>query len=380
MKLTDSIADKNSVSYARKLPDKSTKSRLSFADGLRGIAALWVVFFHMAGGHHIETLKSILPSMLYKIFFSWGDLGVAIFFVLSGFVMALTAYKVKFNLTNSVCFIARRLIRIVPPYYFAIAVTLLLIIIKTKALNLVYIAPSIKDLMSHAFFLQGVLNTPYINQVYWTLCIEVQFYIVFACLLWVADYIQIKFNIANSRNIVVVIACYMALLWPFDIISTTIWNGGFVGFWYSFLAGVIICWGWLNKGSTLKLAIGYCLILFVAGLIHKSGFILVVAMTASLLLFAGLRERMYTWLNWSWLQFLALISYSLYLLHNPITGASFNITNRLFSTDLTREIVGMSIALVACLVVSYLSFLMIERSSINWSHKITLRKTSILST
>lgn len=352
----------------------SIKSRLSFPDGLRGIAALWVVFFHMAEGHHIEIIKSVLPSVLYTPIFRWGDLGVAIFFVLSGFVMGLTASKVKFNMTNSIYFISRRLIRIIPPYYFAISVALFLIFIKYKALHLIYIAPTISDLLSHAFFLQGLLNTPLINTVYWTLCIEVQFYIVFACLLYLADQVEAKFNLPNTRNIIIIFFCCLSLLWPFKIISTTLWSGGFVGFWYSFLAGVIICWGWLDKGTTLKLAIGYCLILFIAGLMYQSGFILVVAITSAVLLFACLKEKLYSWLSWSWLQFLALISYSLYLLHNPITGASFNITNRLFSTGLIREVAGMSIALVVCLIISYLSFLLIENSSIKWSHKISLKK------
>jgi peptidoglycan/LPS O-acetylase OafA/YrhL len=39
----------------------------------------------------------------------------------------------------------------------------------------------------------------------------------------------------------------------------------------------------------------------------------------------GIAGRLQTGLNWRWLQFLGLISYSLYLIHNLVTGAAFRI-------------------------------------------------------
>lgn len=352
----------------------ANKTRLSFADGLRGLAALWVVLFHLAEGHHIETLKNTLPNFAYNIFFGWGHFGVAIFFVLSGFVMALTAHKVKFNIINAFKFIARRLTRLAPPYYFAIVVALLFLFIKAKALHLSYIAPTFINLLQHTFFVQDFFNTPQINVVFWTLCIEVQFYIAFALIVWLADFFDYKFKTSNARNIAIIATCTFALLWPLKIVSTVFWQGGFIGFWYSFLAGVIICWGWLNKGFLLKAAIAYCVTVLLIGLFYLDNFMLVAAITASLLLYAGLNEKMHTWLNWTFLQWLGLVSYSLYLLHNPITGASVRIAKKIFSDGLFADFFGMFISMSACLVAAYLSFLIVERPSIKWSHQIKLNK------
>jgi len=356
------------------MSEKTKLTRLSFADGLRGIAAVWVVLFHMSEGHHIETIRNALPKYVDRVFFDWGHLGVAIFFVLSGFVMALTSHNVRFNFAISLKFITRRLARLAPPYYFAIAITLTLLYVKSKALHIVYHLPVLNDLINHVFFIQDMLNSPQINTVFWTLCIEVQFYIAFALLVWIADYLQSKYKLANARNISIILACCIALLWPLNVISTSLWSGGFIGFWFSFLAGVIICWGWLNKGVLLKVAIIYCLILLTIGLIKQDDFALVAAITASLLLFAGLNEKMHTWLNLVWLQWLGLISYSLYLLHNPITGASFRIISKKVSGGLMMEIIAMCTTLVTCLLVAYLSFLIIERPSIKWSHQFKLKK------
>lgn len=350
-------------------------ARLSFADGLRGFAALWVVLFHLAEGHHIENIKNLLPKYVFSVIFSWGHLGVAVFFVLSGFVMALTAHKVKFNCTTAFRFIARRLTRLTPPYYFAIAVALFFIFIKSKALHLDYLAPPLSNLIQHVFFVQGIFKTPQINTVFWTLCIEVQFYIVFALLVWFADYLEQKCKISNARNITIITSCFIALLWPLKIVSTTFWEGGFIGFWYSFLAGVIICWAWLNEGFLLKTAIAYCAILLLFGTVYQDSFMLIASMTASLLLFAGQYNKMHTWLNWRFLQWLGLVSYSLYLLHNPITGASVKITKKIFPEGLIADISSLCVAILACLISAYISYLIIERPSTHWSHRIKLKKS-----
>ena len=353
---------------------RNNNARLSFADGLRGLAALWVVLFHLAEGHHIETIKNVIPKLAYNIVFGWGHLGVAVFFVLSGFVMALTAHKVKFNTANACKFIARRLTRLAPPYYFAIIFALIFIFIKSKALHTAYMPPIASDLFKHAFFVQDLFNTPQINVVFWTLCIEVQFYIAFALLVWFADYLQLKYKTVDARGIVIVVFCAIALLWPLELVTNIFWQGGFVGFWYSFLLGVIICWGWLNQGFLRIAAIGYCVILLIIGFIYHADFTIAATITASLLLLAGVVGKMHVWLNWAFLQWLGLVSYSLYLLHNPVTGASVNITKKVFSNGLFADIFSSFIAILACLVAAYLSFLLVERASIEWSHRIKLTK------
>ncbi len=44
-------------------------TRLAFADGIRGLAALWVVFFHASEGGHIDHLKAVLPHWLGRMLF-----------------------------------------------------------------------------------------------------------------------------------------------------------------------------------------------------------------------------------------------------------------------------------------------------------------------
>jgi peptidoglycan/LPS O-acetylase OafA/YrhL len=362
------------------VPENTTlkPQRLCFADGLRGIAALWVVLFHLSEGNHIPAIKSVLPEIFYKVIFDWGHLGVPIFFVLSGFVMALTAQKVLFNPANALKFISRRLVRLAPPYYVAIAVSLTLLLVKSHALNTPYSPPTIGGIVQHLFFVQDIFNTPQINLVFWTLCIEVQFYIAFALLLLAADALQAKNYLANARFKIFGAVLVISFLWPLGILKTALWQGGFIGFWFSYLLGVMVCWAWLNKApnktklSTFTAAA--CGALLMIGAVKHDSFALIAAIAASVMLVAAHKNKMHIWFNWVWLQWLGLISYSLYLLHNPVTGASARIAKKITGISLSGEILAALFTLTICLIVAYLSFLLIERPSIRWSHRFKLSK------
>lgn len=69
--------------------------RFEFIDGLRGLAALSVVLFHL----HVaidHLIPSAFPSYLSQIF-SFGYLGIQIFFVISGFVIAYSLRDIHIN-------------------------------------------------------------------------------------------------------------------------------------------------------------------------------------------------------------------------------------------------------------------------------------------
>jgi peptidoglycan/LPS O-acetylase OafA/YrhL len=88
--------------------------RFKFVDALRGIAAVSVVLFHLKEGKHIPNLYALMPKWLQTLF-DHGVLGVSIFFVLSGFVIAHSLYKQHVTLRLAGRFMLRRSIRLDPP-------------------------------------------------------------------------------------------------------------------------------------------------------------------------------------------------------------------------------------------------------------------------
>ena len=350
------------------LNNKDKKIRLAFADGLRGLAALWVVLFHLAGGNHIDNLVAHIPKLSLVLFYA-GHLGVAIFFVLSGFVMMHIMSPYQVDMRYGGRFLLRRLIRLSPPYYFAIFVAIFFLVLKSKLVGGDVHIPSIREIWIHMLYAQDYAKLPPINMSFWTLGVEVQFYFAFISIMLLADWLRTRFNLLDARLYVLGFSAFISLAWIFDLVHTKFWPGGFIVYWYSFMAGALVSFAISTKkdiDSMMALAIIF--LILIAGLLKSDPFILIVALTSMVLLYASYASKMESWLSWRWLQGLGLISYSLYLLHSPITGASANLVRRFLPMHLSTDLIVMFVAILNCLIAAWLAFIFIEKPSINWSH------------
>ena len=142
---------------------------------LRGISALLVLFHHNFGWYALPVIDSVL-----NLFGNLGHLGVTIFFVISGFVLPLSLKK-GYDLIDFPVFLAKRFVRIEPTYLLSLALALGLLLFKTR------IAPNgepypfeFRQLFAHFLYLIPFTNYDWYNEVYWTLAIEFQFYLIIA--------------------------------------------------------------------------------------------------------------------------------------------------------------------------------------------------------
>jgi peptidoglycan/LPS O-acetylase OafA/YrhL len=108
-----------------KLIEKPSRLRLHYLDGLRGLAALYVVFVHVEPemGTNLPLFWSLFGKTL-----RYGGFAVAIFIALSGYVLMLPVSRSQSgHLAGTlVDYIKRRSRRILPPYYAALLFSLLL--------------------------------------------------------------------------------------------------------------------------------------------------------------------------------------------------------------------------------------------------------------
>lgn len=344
--------------------------RFLFADGLRGLAALWVVLFHLEEGKHIPFLLQALPEWVSHSLFSNGHLGVPVFLVLSGYVMAWTVRKTRLSYKSAANFLMRRLTRLSPPYYFSILFAIVFLVLKALQVKDWSIIPSLSSIAAHALYIEKLFGFKYINSVYWTLWIEIQFYIFFIVVLLLVD--NIKKDVINytARYIVFYIIALFSLLWPLQIFVDPLWPEGFIRFWYCFSAGLMASWTFAMPNRKQELmAVGYYLIIFSIGLYIKDLFVIISGVTALMLFLAGKFNYMSTWLNWSWIQFLGMISYSLYLLHNPLTGATANILRKVLSPGLLTDCFILTVTISVSIFVAWVAYKLIELPSIRLSHR-----------
>ncbi len=165
----------------------STLLRYDFLDGLRALLALYVV------AHHIcFTALGFGPLMASPYFRVLGDghAAVCFFIVLSGFCLMLPTLKNEFRLPEGAGpFLMRRAWRILPPYYCALLLSLLLIGLfiheKTGSLWDACLPVTPGNIATHLLLIQNfVPNDVFkINFVFWSISVEWQIYFLFPLLL-----------------------------------------------------------------------------------------------------------------------------------------------------------------------------------------------------
>jgi peptidoglycan/LPS O-acetylase OafA/YrhL len=221
----------------------------------RGLAALAVFLFHTRG-----LLHESLPALERLVQF--GDLGVPLFFVISGYVITASANATVASGGSAPEFLKRRFLRIFPPFWFSIAVIVALPYV-LEAISMLktgtYGWPSPRFLaLSLAEWVQVLSLTKIfahggtglyaefelINIVYWTLAIEFQFYlVVFFALLF------------RRRFTAILLLTTLASI--ITIATPGVVNGGvFLHFWPMFALGIVL-WYLIRKRLVIERTCGH---------------------------------------------------------------------------------------------------------------------------
>lgn len=153
--------------YARHLPA---------LDGLRGFAALGVVFSHIFPGNSHNAFEALLRRA-----FNFGAAGVDLFFVLSGFLITGILYDSLSETAFFRKFYARRALRIFPLYYgviaaYGLAALALGISFHHQLLSLAFYLQNTYRITVPIFLYKGPPSLPLAH--FWSLAIEEQFYLV----------------------------------------------------------------------------------------------------------------------------------------------------------------------------------------------------------
>ena len=143
--------------------------RLQEIDLLRFLAALAVVFYHYTflanTGHGLVV--GAWPEL--AVYSRYGYLGVELFFMISGFVILLSAQG-----RSTGAFVRSRIIRLYPAYWLGVTLTAIVLAFWGEGRQTVTIGQYLANLT----MLQKFVGIRHIDGVYWTLVVEMKFYLL----------------------------------------------------------------------------------------------------------------------------------------------------------------------------------------------------------
>ncbi len=325
-----------------------TSGRIHIIDTLRGLAAVAVAVFHF-------NQIRVRDGSLYDRANAWGWLGVAVFFVLSGYCVQTAADREH---TPRV-FLLRRFARLYPAYLFSVVAVVLFCVARkyTSGLNDFITLPTSVGgwLATLTLTTTPVTDHPTINWVYWSLSYEVSFYLVLAIgLAW------------PRARFAVPLALSVAAFFPPAQRAVF-----FLGQWGFFVLGVALAfYARGEKRSALVLAL-FGVVLSFHQHLQREG--LVAIATAGLILFSPKLEAL-GGRAIAPLAKLGEISYGLYLIHVPIgvwVILRFTDAHGWRSGNFLLRLACDGVALGASLFAAAAIYRWIEQPAIAWGRRIT---------
>ncbi|GAB3719497.1 acyltransferase family protein [Spirosoma lituiforme] len=157
--------------------------RVYTIDLLRFVAAFSVVLYHYTfRGYYADNLSPVAYPALESVC-KYGYLGVNLFFMISGYVILMSAYKKSLRQ-----FFVSRITRLYPAYWVACTLTFLIVWFFAPAKNSAdwsyYYNVSIPRYVVNLTMLQSFVGAANVDGVYWTLGVELSFYFLISLLIF----------------------------------------------------------------------------------------------------------------------------------------------------------------------------------------------------
>jgi len=296
------------------------KQRIQFLDGLRGIAIILVVLYHTYAKDWAEFIPLFAPTHNFPLI-KFGDVGVPLFFLISGFVIMMTLEKCH-HLDD---FMFRRWLRLFPGMLIAtILIMLSAPLFTSRPLGDVRLIDTVSGLtfISPSFY-DALLSDPHgmLERGFWTLFVEVKFYLVAGWL---------YFLIGPKKTTATLVVLFLSIT-AFNFIKPYLGADVVVSFEFIYKLLDVKYYGWFAAGALfyqyyndkrLATFLAALLIALINGR-DISGFLSgeMVACVLVISIFAGslISKQLQRIFSHKSLTFIGFISYPLYLIHENAT-------------------------------------------------------------
>ena len=355
--------------------------RYVFVHGLRGIAALIVVWSHLSGFWLMETARtSVLQDAWsrwvvrpFHVFQNGGHLGVVLFFLISGFIITHSSLR-----EDRQAFLVKRSFRIFPPLCFALAVCAVMLAVATRTGTVLHGVrdPGATSWALGAFVLDGFVPEGRVLEVTWTLVIELVFYTMTFALIPLSRTAPLRATWIMTGAWAVLTVLFMEI--PALATTANAFTPVYVGFLLVGRLTYLAHRGLARRSEALVLGV---LVLAAYATFQETlqpGFLLtpggwsgvepaltyVYALVAFFALMLAAPRHLV-----APLRFLGDVSYSLYLLHIPV---GITVLNLLAAPDSISTVV----AIAASLAASALAYRLVEVPAQNAGRALLRRRTS----
>ena len=285
-----------------------------------------------------------------------GWLGFIIFFCISGFVIPYALWQAGYETSAYFRFMARRIVRLDPPYLVSIVLVIVLGIVAAQVPGYrgAPFAWEWPRWAAHLAYANTIVGYAWLSPVYWTLAIEFQFYLALGLLFpFVVD--------ERPALRTALLAALVALPWLSP-------SGAWILAWCHYFAAGILAFQFRTGLASARQALCLGAVLSLAIIIANNTWIAAVVVVTSMALAIGPAARVS---GTTAMAHIGLLSYSLYLVHVPLGGRVINAAVRWAEPGPWR-LAAVPLALAASIGVAFLLYRSVELPCMRWSRRIAI--------
>ena len=358
------------------------KLHIEKIDGIRGVAILLVLAYHtllvIFPGYELKKYSEngILEINSFKSFFlnfnpiGQGYIGVELFLVISGFLIHLI-YLRNGSQLNLKLFFSKRFWRIYPPY---------LIILSLFFVNKIDLSgQGIKNILSHIFLIHNLNDKTFfsINPSFWSIALECQLYLIYPIYL----YIIRCFGNNKSLTLILFINLILSSLALFHKINSLSYGTFVLKFWFVWCSGAYLAQKYYKNERIFKNPFIWCLSFYFMFVLFKlfvysKYFILIpvtffcVAFMETIIHNSHIDKFYISRKLFKIFSFLGLISYSIYLTHQPLLRYLMFFYKPITKTESLNTLVSLVFTWLTLFLISYFLYRLLEIKSIRYGQKL----------
>ncbi len=324
--------------------------KVGLVNMLRFLAAVFVVFYHFGFAFYYRDL-SYVDVPVFRYLFQYGYLGVDLFFIISGFVISLSAEN-----RGAYSFFKSRIGRLYPVFWISAIITSIFLLFGG---HLIYSSMSWSRFLASMTMLPSFFNADPLDGTYWTLAVEMKFYFIIFLLLIFKQFKKIE-HIATPVAFIMLVS---ALFLNVTVDSTLTWIPNFI-------AGIIFYKiytqrmnGW--RATTLLVTLATALTFTLKRIPYLSEgygvpfnpFAISAYIVSFYIIFLLISLHKFKIPNNKYVNILGLLTYPVYLLHHQIGKILFTYSDE-ENIPLWVSFVGIT---TFVFVISYLVHTIFER-------------------
>ena len=338
--------------------------RSAFIDNVKGISCLFIMLHHLAFYGPMSDVAMIALPETIDFLIVYGRMAVAVFLVIGGFLTGQKLFEQNiFSDRSALLLIWHKYQRLVIPYSAAIALAIICSYVASYLMQHSSIpeAPSIAQLISHLFFLQNLIGYESLSAGLWYVAMDFQLFTVTVLIVFLINDLILKtWSHKKTSRVSLITVALITLMSMFIFNLDEHYDNTFLYFYVAYGLGILAARMSRSSSKNFLLFLMLDILIFALYLDFRGRVLIAGVVAAALCL--GYQNL---WLNAKiWenpLAKLGRMSYSIFLVHFPISLVVSGIWTHWYPNDPWMNVLGMITSATLSLLVAIPFYTFVEK-------------------